>query len=163
MKQLYKTSLIVYLLFLLWLVLFKVSSDPLSVLTTYQSRSLNLLPFAGYGAGGWREMIENLVVFVPLGLLLSINFKRLGIWQKLAYMFVFSVTVEIMQFVFAIGTTDVTDVIMNTLGGLLGVAAYGLVRKRMDSQKLNLVIVITLGVLLVAFTLLRFMVFRVRY
>jgi glycopeptide antibiotics resistance protein len=162
-KQLYKTSLVVYVLFLLWLVLFKFSSDPFSVLANYQSRSLNLVPFAGYSTGNLLEMVENFIVFVPLGLLLSINFKQTAFWLKLTYIFVLSATAEILQFVCAIGTTDITDVIMNTLGGLFGLAACGLVSRYVDNKKLNLFIIIILAILLTVFTLLRFLVFRVRY
>jgi glycopeptide antibiotics resistance protein len=163
MKQVYKTLLAVYLLFLLWLVLFKFSSDPFSVLANYQSRSLNLVPFAGYSPGNVREMVDNFIVFVPFGLLLGINLKHAGFGRKLAYIFMFSAIAEIMQFVFAIGTTDITDVITNTLGGLFGLAAYGLASKYVDNKILDWFIVITLAVLLIVFTLLRFLVFKVRY
>lgn len=163
MKQIYKVSLVVYLLFLLWLVLFKFSSDPFSVLANYQSRSLNLIPFAGFSSGNVREMVDNVIVFVPLGLLLGINFRHIAFWRKLAYIFMFSAVAEVAQFVFAIGTTDITDVITNTLGGLLGLAAYDLGSKYVDNKKLNRIIITTIVVLLLVFILLRFLVFKVRY
>lgn len=163
MQKLYKTSLAVYLVFLLWLVLFKTSTNFSSVLADYQSRSLNLIPFAGFSSGTVREMVDNLVVFVPLGLLVSINFKQAGLRRKLAYIFILSATVEIMQLVFAIGSTDITDVIMNTLGGLFGLAAYSWVGRYVDNEKMNRCIVIALAILLTLFTLLRFLVFKVRY
>lgn len=163
LKQLHKTVLAVYLLFLLWLVLFKFSSNPFSVLADYQSRSLNLVPFAGYSPGNVREMVDNFIVFVPFGLLLGINFRHVGFWRKLAYIFIFSVVAEILQFVFAIGTTDITDIITNTLGGLFGLGVYSLVSKFVDKKWLDLCIVIILAFLLTAFTLLRFLVFKVRY
>jgi glycopeptide antibiotics resistance protein len=71
---------------LLWLVLFKLSLDVPSVLD-YQMRSLNLIPFAGFSRGNSRQMIDNLVVFIPLGLLLSVNIKRANLWRKLAFVF----------------------------------------------------------------------------
>ena len=162
-KQLYKVTLAVYVLFLAWLVLFKTSTDFLSVLADYNSRSLNLIPFWGYSAGTAREMIDNLVVFVPLGVLLAMNYKATSFWKKLVYVLTFSVSVELLQYLFAIGTTDVTDVIMNTAGGLLGLGAYGLVGRHTDNKKLDLCISIILTFLLVVFMLLRFLVFRVRY
>ena len=162
-KQLYRVSLAIYLLFLSWLILFKTSSDPFSVLANYHSRSLNLVPFAGYSSGALREMVDNLIVFVPLGLLLGSNFKQVNFWRKLAYVFVFSMTVETLQFILAIGTSDITDVITNTLGGCIGLAAYRLVGRYIDDKKLDRCIIIVLAVLLVALNLLRFLVFRVRY
>jgi glycopeptide antibiotics resistance protein len=162
-KQLYKTLFAVYLLFLLWLVLFKFSAEPFSVLAHYQSRSLNLIPFAGYSLGTLREMIDNFVVLVPFGLLLWVNFKQLSLRWKLACIFIFSTTAEIAQYVLAIGITDITDVITNTLGGVFGLAVYGLAGKYIAHEKLDRFIVITLAVLLIAFTLLRFLVFKVKY
>jgi glycopeptide antibiotics resistance protein len=163
MKILSKTVFSLYLLTLLWLVLFKFSFDLASVLLDYQSRSLNLIPFAGFSQGSLREMIDNLIVFIPLGLLLNVNFKQVAFWPKLAFVFVFSLAAEVIQFVFAIGTTDITDVIMNTLGGLVGLAFYSLGKKYIDIEKLDRFIVIVGVILLVAFILLRTFVFRVRY
>lgn len=162
-NALYRTAFMAYLLFLLWLVLFKLSSDPVAVLAHYHYRSLNLIPFAGYSLGALREMINNFVVFVPFGVLLSVNCKRIGRQWKLGYIFVFSVAAEIAQYIFAIGTTDITDVLTNTLGGLCGLAAYGLARKHIHDDKLDRIIAVSMMILLVALTLLRLAVFNVRY
>jgi glycopeptide antibiotics resistance protein len=163
MKTLHKTILVTYLLFLLWLVLFKFSFDLSSVLLGHQARSLNLVPFAGFSQGNLREMIENLIVFIPLGLLLGINFKQVTIWRKLALIFALSLAVETLQFVLAIGITDITDVIMNTAGGLFGLVAYDVAKKYIDTKKTDRFIVIMIAVVLILFTLLRVFVFRVRY
>lgn len=163
MKQPYKIALAAYVFFLLWLILFKTSANPLAVLADYQSRSLNVVPFVGYSAGTARETIDNVIVFIPLGLLLSIACKHYSFWRKLAYIFIFSVMAETAQYVFAIGTTDITDVITNTLGGTVGLAAYGFVSKYSNAKKLDRFIVAVLGLLVLAFVLLRFLVFRVRY
>jgi glycopeptide antibiotics resistance protein len=162
-KQFSKLLLAAYFLFLLWLILFKTSSDVFSVLAHYQSRSVNLIPFAGFSSGTVREMLDNFIVFVPLGLLLGVCFKHAGLRRNIAFIFLFSVSVEIVQFVLAIGVTDITDVIANTLGGLLGLAAYGLAGKHIDNQKLDWFITVILAILLLAFLWLRFMVLRVRY
>jgi glycopeptide antibiotics resistance protein len=163
MKTLHKTILVTYLLFLLWLVLFKFSFDLSSVLLGHQARSLNLVPFAGFSQGNLREMIENLIVFIPLGLLLGINLKQVTIWRKLALIFALSLAVETLQFVLGIGVTDITDVIMNTAGGLFGLAVYDVAKKHIDTKKTDRFIIITVAILLILFTLLRVFVFRVRY
>ena len=159
-QKLYVTSLTLYVLFLLWLVLFKFSAEPLSVLAHYGTRSLNLLPF---GAGTVTDVVENFMFFIPLGLLLGINFKQKTLWQKLAYVGALSVAMEIAQFVFAIGATDITDVITNTLGGLAGLATYDLAAKYSSNKKLDLFIIVAIAILITIFTMLRFLVFRVRY
>ncbi|MDN5274963.1 MAG: glycopeptide antibiotics resistance protein [Candidatus Saccharibacteria bacterium] len=162
MKPLPKVVLAVYLLILLWLVLFKFSSDFSSVLLDHQMRSLNLVPFAG-SSWGLSEMISNVVVFVPFGLLLSVNFKRITVWRKLIYIFIFSVIVEALQFILAIGVTDITDVITNTLGGFLGLMLYTLGAKCVDKEKQDWFLVVAGVILLTILILLRFLVFKVRY
>ena len=160
-KSFSKTLLAAYLLFLLWLILFKTSTDFSSVVSNYQSRSLNLVPFAGYSSSK-HEMFDNLIAFIPLGLLLGVNFKQMSLQRKLAFVTLFSFTAEVVQFILAIGRTDITDVIMNSLGGLLGLVLYGMCGKR-GSRILDWAIMTALTVLLMLFLALRFFVLRVRY
>lgn len=141
------------------MVLFKFSFDIPSVLLRYQTRSLNLIPLASSHLG---EMFANFIVFTPFGLLLSINFKQLNTWRKLTYIFIFSVGVEITQFVFAIGATDITDVIMNTLGGLAGLLMYNSTRQVDNSKHDQLITIVCAGLIFIVI-LLRLFVFRVKY
>ncbi len=157
-----KMMLALYLVVLLWLVLFKTSTDFSSVLEAH-IRGLNLIPLVGYSSGGWKEMLENLIVFIPLGLLFGMNFKRSSLGRKLAFIAGVSLAVEMIQFVLAIGVTDITDIIMNTMGGAVGLALYSMGNKHGDSPKRDRFIVALLSMLLVLVALLRFLVFRVRY
>jgi glycopeptide antibiotics resistance protein len=100
-------------------------------------------------------MIMNCLFFIPFGLLLNINFKKVGFLPKLAVIFGFSVTAELLQYIFAIGATDITDLITNTFGGFLGLTTYDLCNKYITSRKLDKS-VIALGILLVTvFMLMR--------
>ena len=146
MKSLSKTLFAFYLLILLWLILFKFSSNLFSVFD--QTRSLNLTPFADYSQVNLKEMVYNFVVFIPFGLFLSINLKQANFWRKLAVVFIFSMTVEMIQFVFAIGAADITDVITNTSGGFLGLTLYELSKKHVDTEKLDRFIAVAGTVLL---------------
>ena len=161
MKSLSKILFALYSLLLLWLVLFKLSLDIPAVLDIHM-RSLNLIPFVG-SSQGHSEMITNFVVFIPLGLLLSASFKRTNFWRKLAIVFSFSLAAEVIQFVLAIGITDITDVITNTFGGFLGLILYSLSNKYADEEKLDRFIVVVGAVLFVLVILFRFFVFKVRY
>jgi glycopeptide antibiotics resistance protein len=160
MKSLSKIVFFIYVLVLLWLVLFKTSIDMSSVLAGYHMSSLNLVPFTGRLS----EMVENFVVFIPLGLLLSVNFKKVIFWQSLIVVFVFSLAVETIQYVLAIGISDITDVITNTFGGLFGLIIYRTIAKNhADSKKIDRFIAVLIALLIVVFLFLRFFVFRVRY
>lgn len=139
-----------YLAILIWLVLFKFSFD-ISSWLTYHHRSLNLIPFAApsmvNGTINFGEMIFNVIFFIPLGLLLNVNFKKVGFLPKLSFILIFSLTAELTQFIFAIGATDITDVITNTVGGFLGLKLYDLISKYINNKKVDRVI-ISVGVLL---------------
>ena len=160
MNFLPKAVFILYLVTLLWLILFKFSFDIPSVLLDFQSRNLNIVPFLG---NDLREMVDNFIVFVPFGLFLAINFKQIAMRQKLAIIFAFSFSVEIIQYVLAIGAADITDIITNTFGGFTGLALYDSLSKHVDKEKLDRCIAVIILTLLVGLLLLRTFVFRVRY
>ena len=115
----------VYILLLIWLVLFKLEVN-IADLPRY--RDLILIPFSRPGAVNMRtvvmEIIDNILFFIPLGLLLSaLGFPKKA-WGRVLAGFLLSLFFETIQYAFAIGTADVTDLIDNTLGTLIGVAAY---------------------------------------
>ncbi len=92
-------------------------------------------------------MILNCIFFIPFGLLLNVNFKTIGFLAKFAFILIFSLTAELIQFIFAIGATDITDLITNGVGGLLGLKLYDLSNKYINTDKLDRVI-ISIGTLL---------------
>lgn len=151
---LYKIVFVTYLLTLVWLVLFKFSLD-ISAIVDLHTRSLNIIPFAGLSKNQLPGMIDNFVIFIPFGLLLSVVYKEVSFWHKFAFICTCSVAAEIIQFAFAIGATDITDVITNALGGLAGLVLYDFGAARMQTKKLDRYIAIINTVLLsLIFTIL---------
>jgi glycopeptide antibiotics resistance protein len=153
-KILSRGLLVLYLAVLIWLVLFKLSFN-ISKVLNHHHRSLNLIPFAAPsmvdGKINYDEMIYNCLFFVPFGLLLNVNFKKIRFLPKLTLILIFSLTAESIQFIFAIGSTDITDVISNTLGGFLGLKLYDLSNKFVDNIKLDKFIISIGAVLFVIF------------
>lgn len=131
---------------LAWLILFKFSIHIDSVLH-YDKRSLNLEPFSS-SSGSSGQAVENVLVFIPFGLLLSVNFKGLKFWSKLLVVLGVSIAAETIQYIFAIGATDITDVITNTVGGLIGITGYEISRKYIDQKSLDRFIVVAGSVFL---------------
>ena len=160
MKALSRTLFAAYLLVLLWLVLFKFSYDPVGVIRNFQTRSLNLVPFAW---GRNSEMISNILAFIPFGVMLGVNFKQLLFRYKIVVVFAFSLAVEIIQYALAIGASDITDLIMNTLGGFIGLGAYAAVRKQTKDRYLDRWILVAGALILLMILYLRIFVFIVRY
>ena len=82
--------------------------------------TINLLPFQDFSARNIEGMILNAIMFAPLGFLLPAYFERYRHWGRtLAAGFLTSLTVELIQ-LFTFRATDVDDLIMNTLGTLVG-------------------------------------------
>jgi len=147
-KKISKILLATYLLILLWLVLFKFKVN-FSVFSDNHTRNLNLIPFADLSRDNLRDVIYNFVGFIPFGLLLGVTLKRTSFWRRLAYILLFSLALEVIQFVLALGVMDITDVFTNALGGLLGLLLYNLSNKNVDTEKLDRSITITGVVLLI--------------
>ena len=108
-------------------------------------------------------MILNFIAFIPFGVLLAVNLKKVPFWRKLALVFGFSLAVEAVQFILAIGVTDVTDLITNTLGGFAGLAAYSAISRYTNDKRLDRVILAAGTLVLLAIIYLRVFVFIVRY
>lgn len=162
MKLTSRTVSVLYLLALLWLVLFKTSLD-IATVFDYQTKTLNLIPFAGYLQGGAKDAISNVVIFIPFGLLLGVNLKQANFRRKLACILSLSLAVEVIQFIFAIGRSDITDIITNVSGGLLGLLLYKAGSKYIDNEKLDWFLMVTIAALLILLFLLRTLVFKIRY
>jgi len=162
MRNIYKIVFGLYLFALLWLLLFKFSSDIISVLANLHIRELNLIPFAGYSQSA-REMIDNVIVFIPFGILLGVNVKSFTFWQKLSIIGAVSLSVEILQYIFAIGVTDITDLITNTAGGLMGLGIYALGSKYANNRIFDLCANIIIAALVLSIILLRVFVLRIKY
>lgn len=97
----------------------------------------------------------NVLMFIPLGMYMMIHSKQGAILKIMLCSFV----IEVIQYIFARGATDIDDFILNTLGGIIGIACAWLLSKCFnDVQKavamLSIIIglpVIALGVLLVIY------------
>ena len=65
-----------------------------------------------------KQMLANVLMFIPFGLLLSLCEKRT--WLVLLSGFLFSCLVEILQLALQVGLCELDDVFHNTLGTLIG-------------------------------------------
>lgn len=98
--------------------------------------ALNLQPFLWirevYAMGAakmFAQLLANIVMFVPYGLLLPVVFDRL---KKPVYtaLIVLATTLAIETLQYFMGrSADIDDVIMNTIGGIAGYFLYALLRR----------------------------------
>lgn len=71
------------------------------------------------------NVVGNVVAFGPFGFFLPIVSRRSKKWWMTVSLSIgFSLCIEITQLVFRVGSFDVDDILLNTLGGLLGYLSY---------------------------------------
>lgn len=127
--------LFLYIFTLTFLILFKLSLDIPSLVTT---RSINLIPFYYDKETTFhlKEIIENILIFIPLGLLLKM--KDLSFQKIFLLGFLLSFTYEFLQYIFSIGVADITDIITNAIGAILGSLVYSILSHFIHNKsKLN--------------------------
>ena len=74
------------------------------------------------------QMAQNVVLFVPFGMALVLRERRAPLWRVAGVSAAFSLGIEVLQGVAGNGrAADITDVLMNTLGGACGWALGRLV------------------------------------
>lgn len=149
--------LIIYSAVVFWIIVLK-----LIISFTYKgTRNINLIPFREpllyNGRIDYNEIFLNILIFIPLGLYVGILFKKLNSAQKIFSFFTVSFTFEILQFILRIGAFDITDIINNTLGGIIGLILFkGLTKVLGDARKAQKLIniIATIGTILIVSTLI---------
>lgn len=90
--------------------------------------NINLVPFTDFLSGA-SQYVENILLFLPVGVFLPLLYRR---FQKLSrcalYGFFLSLGIELMQ-LFCFRTTDIDDLLMNTLGTVIGFGIFALFQK----------------------------------
>lgn len=132
----------VYLVLLVWAVLWKLGMPAIG---TGELRAVKLVPFVagdGYGASSPVEMAANVALFVPLGLYLGLLVPRWS-WRRIVCAAaVASVALEVAQYVLAVGSSDITDVILNTAGAALGVVGLAVARRHLRGRAVRVTLAV---------------------
>lgn len=84
------------------------------------------------------NLFGNILIFVPFGFLLPMGSKRRSFLGTTKCSFILSLCVEIFQFFTKVGSFDVDDLLLNTLGGVLGYLLFMLcnvVRRKYFAKK----------------------------
>lgn len=138
MKREQKLTLVlsvIYLILLTWIILFKTQFS-FSALGHY--RSINLIPFGASvitnGTVDLDEILNNLIVFIPVGLYLGMLQPAWSFGRQVLPILGLSLCYEAAQYLFAIGASDITDVITNTSGGIVGLLLLMVFRKFLQEK-----------------------------
>lgn len=107
----------------------------LSRISHSEHRSINLIPFysikeyifsnsATIKKFAFGNVVGNIVIFIPLGTYLSLFKNNKRVITNLLFIFIVSLFIEIIQGLLGIGASDIDDIILNCLGGLIGILGY---------------------------------------
>lgn len=136
----------IYLMVLIRLIIFKY---PIPVLRGIMDEwelsnakagvaTANLTPFRTirmyieyyHRLNGFDNLFGNILAFMPMGVMIPSSFPSADRWWEiLLHSFWLSLCLELFQLVSHFGAFDVDDIILNTLGGMLGFLVFLLIRK----------------------------------
>ena len=156
---------LIYLALLVWIILFKLQ---FSISDLDKIRSINCIPFHYDKEIGvafhLTEVLENVLIFVPMGIYLQMLMPKVKLYAKIMMIAGTSFLLETTQYVLAIGRSDITDVLTNTVGGLLGLIVYLMVARLIGNRiKANRLFSILAGMVsVVVIGLLSFILFANR-
>jgi glycopeptide antibiotics resistance protein len=125
-----------YVLLLVYITLFKnISFMQIFSSSREYQRVIEIVPFNqiyGYLSGSLNvsptvvffNIFGNIAIFIPLGIYIALFIKDKDIFAKMLFIFLVSLSIEIIQFVFGLGASDIDDIILNCLGGFIGLFFY---------------------------------------
>ena len=136
----------IYILVVIRLLIFKYPYSELKVIMdTWEKgvileglNSANFTPFKtikmyiryAYMLNSFENLAGNVVVFLPFGYLLPcISRSAKNGLMLTGYAFFFSLSIELFQLFSAFGAFDVDDLMLNTLGAVIGFLVYHMNRK----------------------------------
>lgn len=151
-----------YLVVLIRIVLFKqVALYNLFAAIGSMERTISIIPFKSLldminnnisVTRILENILGNIAIFIPFGLLLPIVQKDKS-KKIILYGLITSALIEIIQYVFAFGSSDIDDLMLNTLGTVIGYLLYKIIHKKARADTLTAISIIVLVTVLGGFAL----------
>lgn len=142
-----------YLVVLIRIVLFKqVALYNLFAAIGSMERTISIIPFKSLldminnnisVTRILENILGNIAIFIPFGLLLPIVQKDKS-KKIILYGLITSALIEIIQYVFALGSSDIDDLTLNTLGTIIGYLLYKIIHKKAHADTLTAISIIVL-------------------
>lgn len=86
------------------------------------------------------NLFGNVIIFIPFGFFMPMASSRRSLFATVFYSFGLSFCVETFQLISKVGSFDVDDLLLNTVGGLTGYIIFVIcaaIRRKHDSKKKN--------------------------
>lgn len=123
-----------YLVLLAWIVVWKLEVPHIGGGELRQIKFVPFAPSSCDGASDLSEVVANVLLFLPFGLYLGLLAPTWPPWKTAGTVAGASLTLEVAQYVLAVGSSDVTDLVTNTTGGLAGLGLLVLARRRLGAR-----------------------------
>lgn len=145
-KKVWRFLFFLYLLLVIKLFIFKYPYSELKLIMDNWERAVilegldtaNFIPFKtiqmyihyAYKLNSFENLVGNVVVFLPFGYFLPyMGYRKENWFTVLCQAFFFSMAIELFQLFSAFGAFDVDDLMLNTLGAVLGYLVYAMNKK----------------------------------
>lgn len=145
------------------------------LLRGYSARSVNFVPLIGMmesinvDDGIRYKLVDvsiwgNIIMFIPAGIYIMTLMKGDSKLRGFLYILAISILVEVAQYVFSLGASDIDDVILNGMGGGIGIACFSLLMKLFATkQKVKKVISVISAVVGIPILIIAVLVVYVNY
>ena len=147
-----------------WVVLFALYMNAMMVIVGVPSYGyirwnpeINFIPFQDFSSSNILGMILNICMFVPFGAFLPIYFKKFRkLLPTVTTGLLTSLTIEVLQ-LFCFRATDIDDLLMNTVGTLIGffigklIVSINKKEEQCDKDIIKMVALIVISILVVVF------------
>ena len=148
-KRIRALGKILFVLYVFFIIYFLIFSDWYGRTGVYTDYHYNLVLFkeikrfweyrdqVGFFAM-FNNLFGNVIIFIPFGFFLPMASRRRSLPATVFYSFGLSLCVETFQLISKVGSFDVDDLLLNTLGGLAGYIVFVIcaaIRRRNDSHK----------------------------
>ena len=149
-KFLLYTAFSIYLFLLIWIIALKFNAEWLPEIGRY-FRKMPLMERVGKKIIPFYDMYEkgiyfnkdyfwNVIIYMPLGIYLLIILKnRHKCLTSIIIIILSSFIFEFIQLVTGFGGCDGSDLVCNTLGGVVGLILYLLLIKKFPSRVINII------------------------
>ena len=161
-RRYYIIFFVVYIIISIWIIIFKFTvnfREPEFLI----SRGINLIPFNNYREGLgiipllriWSGRLLYAAILIPSGIFVSVLISKPNVFIKALIASLLSFSFEIIQWIFQIGISDITDYLMGFLGSLIGVIIFEMIRKKKKEHVIDRIndigmIIFDLGAIMVS-------------
>lgn len=142
---------ILFVLYIIFIIYFLIFSDWYGRTGTMEEYHYNLVLFREIKRfWNYREevglfvmftnLFGNVIIFIPFGFFMPMASKYRSIFSAVFYSFGLSLCVETFQLITKVGSFDVDDLLLNTVGGLVGYIIFVMgeaLRRRHVKKKRN--------------------------